>query len=170
MLISNFTEVDDIMKNLQLLNHAIELRKQGRFEESRQQLFSIIGSEVYNGIIYLNIAWSYDNQGLESDALGYYTKALKEDLSKEDHFEAKFGLACTYRCLNFFEEAELLFESLISDYPERKEVIPYFALSLTSAGKKDYAVRILLELVVKNPPTEGIQAYQKNLLGYLKEL
>ncbi|WP_053144060.1 tetratricopeptide repeat protein, partial [Erwinia billingiae] len=121
-------------------------------------------------VIYLNIAWSYDNQGLESDALGYYIKSLNENLSKEDYFEAKFGLACTYRCLRYFEEAEPLFESLIRDYPERTEVIPYFALSLTSAGKKDYALRVLLELIVKNPPSEGIQTYQKNLLGCLKEL
>ncbi|WP_455864868.1 tetratricopeptide repeat protein [Pantoea agglomerans] len=158
------------MTSFQLLNHAIKLRKQSRFDESRQHLLSIIGSEVGNGVIYLNIAWSYDNQGLESDALGYYIKSLNENLSKEDYFEAKFGLACTYRCLRYFEEAEPLFESLIRDYPERTEVIPYFALSLTSAGKKDYALRVLLELIVENPPSEGIQAYQKNLLGCLKEL
>ncbi|WP_455916061.1 hypothetical protein [Pantoea agglomerans] len=107
------------MTSFQLLNHAIKLRKQSRFDESRQHLLSIIGSEVGNGVIYLNIAWSYDNQGLESDALGYYIKSLNENLSKEDYFEAKFGLACTYRCLRYFEEAEPLFESLIRDYPER---------------------------------------------------
>lgn len=158
------------MTSFQRFSHAIELRKKGLFDESRAVLLSLIGSEVGNGPVYLNIAWSYDNQGLEKRAMAYYIKSLEETLSEDDYFEAKFGLACTYRCLGYFKEAEPLFESLIIAYPERTEVVPFLVLCLISVEKKDYALRILLELVAKNPPTPGILAYQHTLLGYLKEL
>lgn len=64
--------------NSDLVSHAIELRKQGKFEESRSILFSLVDSFEDKGSIYLNIAWLYDNQGMEKDALNYYALSLKE--------------------------------------------------------------------------------------------
>ncbi|MDD9652820.1 hypothetical protein [Klebsiella pasteurii] len=74
-----------------LLHQAIELRKQGKIEESRQFLLSLVDSMGSKGSVYLNIAWSYDNQGMEKGALNYYILSLGEKLSGEDKFEATFG-------------------------------------------------------------------------------
>lgn len=149
------------------LNDAIELRKQGHFEQSRTLLFSLLESLENRGAVYLNIAWSFDNQGLESDALEHYSKALKHKLSAEDKFEAKFGLACTHRCLGHLVEAESLFIELLAEYPAATEVIPFYALCLISLQKKDEALRHLLQLIAVNPPTPAIQAYQTALSGYI---
>lgn len=151
------------------LSDAITLRKQGLFEQSRERLFPLLKTQENSGAIYLNIAWSYDNQGLESDALEHYSAALQHKLSAEDHFEAKFGLACTHRCLGNFVEAESLFIELLAEYPAATEVVPFYALCLIALQKKDEALEQLLKLIVANPPTPGIHAYQAALSEYINE-
>ncbi|MBK0004219.1 lipopolysaccharide assembly protein LapB [Erwinia sp. S38] len=152
------------------ITNAIELRKKGFFEKSRNVLLSLISKGQDCGIIYLNIAWAYDNQGLEEEALGYYMKALNEPLSTDDYFESKFGLACTYRCLGEFNKAKLIFEELTIEYPSKIEIIPFFSLCLMSLGEKDSAFKMLLELLIKYPPTDAVSSYRKALTGYVNEI
>ena len=156
--------------DLDLLNHAINLRKTKNFEESRQILFSLVNLGNSNGTVYLNIAWSYDNQGQEREALKYYKKTLDEVLTKEEKFEAIFGLACTYRCLEYLNEAEFLFIQLCKDYPNATEVIPFYALCLISLGKKDDALKLLFTLIIDYPPTEHILAYKTVISDYLQSM
>lgn len=151
-------------------NDAIELRKKGHFEQSRALLFELLNTEAMPGAIYLNIAWSYDNQGFESEALEYYLSALEHPLSAEDTFEAKFGLACTYRCLGHLAEAESLFIELLNEYPEATEVHPFYVLCLIGLQKKERALQHLLQFIVANPPTPAIQAYQNALSEYINEM
>lgn len=150
-----------------LLNQAIELRKQGEIEESRNVLFSLVDSIDLRGAVYLNIAWSYDNQGREKDALDYYILSLNEKLSDNEKFEATFGLACTYRCLGELHKSESIFNQLRRAYPDATEVIPFYALCLSSLGRKDDAIRLLFDLILENPSTEAILAYKKTLSEYV---
>nr|WP_276516492.1 tetratricopeptide repeat protein [Rosenbergiella australiborealis] len=152
--------------NSQRLNYAIDLRKKGFFEESRNILLSLLASDSGQGTLYLNIAWSYDNQGLEKEALEYYTKSLNETLSEDEYFEAKFGLACTHRCLGNLHDAEQIFEILIKDYPSKTEIVPFFALCLMSLDKMDRACELLFELLIQHPPTQAISSYRRALLEY----
>lgn len=150
-----------------LLECAITLRKQGKTDESRALLFSMLDSAQMKGSVYLNIAWSYDNDGKEEDALEYYILSLNEPLSETDKFEATFGLACTLRCLGELQKAESVFQQLRKDYPAASEVIPFYALCLSSLGRKDDAIRLLFDLILENPPTGAIASYQKTLLAYV---
>ncbi|WFW58465.1 hypothetical protein NFJ76_11625 [Citrobacter freundii] len=95
--------------SIKMLYKSIELRKNGCMEESRKILFSLVQQNILKGSALLNIAWSYDNEGLEEEALGYYLLSLKEQLSQQEHFDALFGSACTYRCLGNLVEAERIF-------------------------------------------------------------
>lgn len=151
-----------------LLQQAIALRKKGEFDESRKILFSLMDSTGADGSIYLNIAWSYDNQGMEQTALDYYLLSLGETLSDEDKFEATFGLACTYRCLGHLHKAEPLFNQLRQDYPDASEVIPFYALCLSALDRKDDAIRLLFNLILESPPTEAIRSYKTALAEYVK--
>lgn len=150
-----------------ILSHAIALRKQGRPEESRQLLLPVVDSAENKGAVYLNIAWSCDNQGLEQDALHYYRLSLNEPLSEDDRFEALFGLACTYRCLGASVKAVSLFEQLRENYPEASEVIPFYALCLSSQGRKDEAIRLLFNLLLDAPSCAAIESYKKMLSDYV---
>lgn len=157
------------MRLMSNMEYGIRLRKQGEFAASRAVLFSLIDAGEKLGEIYLNIAWSYDNQGLESDAREYYIKSLSFTLSEQDRFEAAFGLACTLRCLGDLIEAETLFIQLRTDYPCATEVIPFYVLCLISLGKKEQALQILLNFIIDNPPTPEIRAYQATLANYIKQ-
>lgn len=154
------------MTDAHLLPYAIALRKNKHYSESRKRLFSLLTTAVDKGPIYLHIAWSYDNQGREEQALDFYQQALGETLCAEDEFEAAFGLACTARCLGKFTEALILFERLLSHYPARSEIIPFYALCALDIQDTTLASRLLMELVITHPPTEAISVYQSTLKGY----
>jgi len=158
------------MSDAHLLSYAIALRKNKKYDQSRMRLFSLLKSSKDKGPLYLHIAWSYDNQGREEQALKYYQQALGETLGVEEEFEAIFGLACTARCLGRQAEAIGYFELLLQRYPTHNEVVPFYALCAMELQETSLANRLLMELVISHPPTEAIVAYQATLANYWQEL
>ncbi|WAH52792.1 tetratricopeptide repeat protein [Pseudescherichia vulneris] len=152
------------------IQHAIALRAAGEYEQSRELLRTLTAFPVLKAEALLNIAWSYDNEGLEEIAAEYYQAALNEGLEGDNKFEAQLGLACTYRCLGKYETAKQGFEEIIRDYPDASEAIPFYALCLHNLGEHDRAMTVMLELVANHPPTAGIQRYAKALAFYSHNL
>lgn len=152
------------------LQRAIALRTAGQYEESRELLRALAKIQTLKAEALLNIAWSYDNEGLEERAAEYYQAALNEGLVGDNRFEALLGLACTLRCLGKYEIAKQRFEDIIRDYPEASEAIPFYALCLHNVGERDRAMRLMLELVSNHPPTPGIQRYARALTFYAQNL
>lgn len=62
------------------IEHAIALRAAGEYEQSRDLLRTLTALPTLKAEALLNIAWSYDNQGLEETAAEYYLAALNEGL------------------------------------------------------------------------------------------
>jgi len=152
------------------LHTAIALRKGGEYEKSRELLESLINIEELKARALLNIAWSWDNQGVEDRAEIYYQAALEAGLEGEDKFEALFGLACTYRCLGKYTLAKARFAETLATWPEATEIIPFYALCLHNFGEHDKAMSMMLELLAQHPPTENIKRYQKALHYYARNL
>ena len=152
------------------LEAAIALRTAGEYEKSRELLEELTAVAELKARALLNIAWSYDNQGAEDKAEVCYLAALDAGLEGEDQFEALFGLACTYRCLGKYDLAHARFEEIRAAYPDANEVIPFYALCLHNLGEHDEAMSVMLELVVRHPPTENIKRYQKALSFYAQAL
>ncbi|EHH2556843.1 hypothetical protein J7X27_004482 [Vibrio parahaemolyticus] len=46
-----------------IIKQAIELRKQGKYQESRALLKTLLNDETCSAKAHLQIAWSYDNEG-----------------------------------------------------------------------------------------------------------
>ncbi|MGF1841637.1 hypothetical protein L4C39_00310, partial [Vibrio clamense] len=82
-----------------IIKQAIELRKEARYQESRALLSTLLNDENYVAKAHLQIAWSYDNEGKEQEAVGHYLSSLSGLLSSVERFDALFGLASTYRSL-----------------------------------------------------------------------
>lgn len=99
------------------LQAAIALRKAGEHEQSREALKVLADEPALRAQALLNIAWSFDNQGRERDAEGYYLAAIEAGLSDEYEFEARFGLASTWRCLGKYPQAKVLFAEIIARWP-----------------------------------------------------
>ena len=93
-----------------IIKQAIELRKEEKYQESRDLLATLLIDENYAAKAHLQIAWSYDNQGKEQQAIEHYLLSLLGELTSTERFDALFGLASTYRSLGLYAEALGYFE------------------------------------------------------------
>ena len=147
------------------LQTAIELRRQGKHQESRQALHLLVDEPQLRAQAFLQIAWSYDNEGKECEAEQAYLSALNAGLEGEDKFDAQFGLASTLRCLGRYSQARVLFEEIIASWPQASEVRPFYALCLHNLGEHQRAVSLLLEEIVQHPSAR-VEPYKEALRYY----
>ena len=152
------------------IEKAILLRKSGKFEESRSLLFDLLSNAEFGAKVHLHIAWSYDNEGKEQEAIFHYQTALLGPLTKNERFDALFGLASTLRSLGEYEKALIYFEQTISEFPDSAEVQPFYAMCLYNLGRNKEAVALLLELLVSTTDNAAIKDYKKAITLYAKDL
>lgn len=152
------------------ISQAIALRKEQKYQESRDLLATLLSDENLAAKAHLQIAWSYDNQGKEQQAIEHYVLSLQGKLSSVERFDALFGLACTYRSLGQYTEALSYFEQTMSEYPQSLEVQPFYAMCLYNLGRNKEATSLLLELLVSTTNSEAIKEYQRAISLYAKDL
>lgn len=153
-----------------IIKQAICLRKEGKYEESRSLLDSLLRDEAYAAKAHLQVAWSYDNEGKEQEAIVHYKSALLGTLSNIEHFDTLFGLASTYRSLGHYTEALEYFEQTINEYPNSVEIQPFYAMCLYNLGRHKQATTLLLELLVSTTSSESIKEYQRAISLYANDL
>ncbi|WP_252178275.1 tetratricopeptide repeat protein [Endozoicomonas sp. 4G] len=153
-----------------IINDAIKLRQQENFAASIRKLESLITDKKYSGQAFLQIAWNYDAQGMERDAIPYYKNALNGALSKDDRFDCLLGLASSLRCIGNYEEADLFFKVLVSEFTDRDELIPFYAMNLYNLGKHKESVRLLLQILLKTTDSPNITAYKDAIDIYAHDL
>lgn len=153
-----------------IIEKAISLRKETKYNESRALLKSLLNNESYAAKAHLQIAWSYDNEGREQEAIGHYKSSLSGILSATERFDALFGLGCTYRSLGDYSEALEYFEQTLSEYPDSIEVQPFYAMCLYNLGRNKEATSLLLDLLVSTTDSKAIKEYQRAILMYSKDL
>lgn len=157
-----------------VLKEAIALRQSGQYEESRRLLSTLLPEfrsiEDWSAKAHLQIAWSYDNEGKEQEAIAHYESALSGLLSKEERFDTLFGLASTYRSLGCYEEALQYFEITLCEYPDAIEAKPFYAMCLYNLDRHKEAIALLLELLVSTTNDESIKTYQQAIMLYARDL
>ncbi|WP_338592251.1 tetratricopeptide repeat protein [Shewanella khirikhana] len=153
------------------IQHAIALRKEGLFEASRKVLMPLLEDSVYAATAHLQIAWSYDNEGREAEAVQHYEAALSSGaLTSIERFDALFGLASTFRSLGQYATALEYFEQTVREYPEHLEAKPFYAMCLYNLGRHKEAMSMLLELLVVTTDSDAIKQYQRAILLYAQDL
>lgn len=153
-----------------VIQQAVALRQQGHYDESRLLLRGLLDQPAYAPSAHLQIAWCYDNQGREQEAIPHYQAALSGELSATERFDALFGLACTYRSLGDYATALGYFEQTLAEYPAALEVQPFYAICLYNLGRHQEATALLLTLLVSTTQHPEIQNYQNALLLYANNL
>lgn len=152
------------------IENAIKLRQLGKFAESRLLLGTLLPNPKLGARAHLQIAWSYDNEGKEREAIFHYESALVGPLPKTECFEALFGLASTLRSLGRYEKALQYFERTLSEHPDSIGVQPFYAMCLYNLGRHKEATALLLELLVSTTESDAIIEYQRAILLYAKDL
>ncbi|QUJ68846.1 tetratricopeptide repeat protein [Photobacterium sp. GJ3] len=149
---------------------ALALRKAKQYEASRTILTTMLEEEALKAKAHLQIAWSYDNEGKEREAVAHYEAALKGPISENERFDAVFGLASTLRSLGNYHEALKYFEQTKHDFPDLIEVQPFHAMCLHNLGRHQEAMAMLLELLLQTTSSTQIQAYQRAIRLYAENL
>ncbi|EPP5812127.1 TPA: tol-pal system YbgF family protein [Vibrio vulnificus] len=153
-----------------IIEQAIKLRKENKYQESRALLKTLLNDETYSAKAHLQIAWSYDNEGKEQEAITHYLSSLSGLLSSIERFDALFGLASTYRSLGMYSEALSYFERTLREYPSSIEVQPFYAMCLYNLGRHKEATSLLLELLVTTTNSDAIKEYQRAISLYAEDL
>ncbi|NOI66884.1 tetratricopeptide repeat protein [Vibrio sp. 99-8-1] len=153
-----------------VINQAIVLRKEEKYQESRALLTTLLDDNSYAAIAHLHIAWSYDNEGKEQKAIEHYLSSLSGMLSSIERFDALFGLASTYRSIGKYSEALNYFEHIINEYPSFIEVQPFYAMCLYNLGRHKEATSLLLNLIVSTTNSDAIKEYQRAISLYAQDL
>jgi len=153
-----------------VLQQAIALRKQANYQASRDLLITLLSDRQYAAKAHLHIAWSYDNEGKEQQAIEHYLASLCGPISSTERFDALFGLASTYRSLGEYQQALSYFEQTISEYPDSIEVQPFYAMCLYNLGRHKEATALLLKLLVSTTNSEDIKQYQRAITLYAEDL
>lgn len=153
-----------------IIKQAIALRKEAKYQESRVLLATLLNDEHYAAKAHLHIAWSYDNEGKEQQAVGHYLSSLSGILSTVERFDVLFGLASTYRSLGQYSDALRYFEQTMSEFPTAIEVQPFYAMCLYNLGRHKEATSLLLELLVSTTNSEAIKEYERAISLYTQDL
>lgn len=153
-----------------IIDQAIALRKEAKYQESIALLTTLLNNENYSAKAHLQIAWSYDNEGNEREAIAHYLSSLSGLLSPTERFDALFGVACTYRSLGMYSEALGYFDQTLNGYPSSIEVQPFYAMCLYNLGRHKEATSLLLELLISTTNSDAIKAYKPAISLYARDL
>jgi len=152
------------------IQSAILLRNEAQYQASRDILENVLLDYTYRAAGHLHMAWSYDKEGNEKEAIIHYIAALKGPISKTEKFDVLFGLGCTYRSLGEYDNALIYFEKTLVEYPNSEAVMPFYAMCLYNLGRSKEAIELLLGTLVDTTNSDEIKAYKKAILYYATDL
>ncbi|MBW8871788.1 MAG: tetratricopeptide repeat protein, partial [Leifsonia sp.] len=125
-----------------------------------------------NPYVLYEVGGSYDTDGQEEKAIGYYERALPA-LTGETRRKCLLQYGSTLRNLDRFDESLAALDRARDLFPESESVRVWHALSLHAAGRSDRAVAELMELAADRIRTPDLLRYEAAVRGnadYLRSL
>jgi tetratricopeptide (TPR) repeat protein len=152
------------------LVQAIQLRSEGKLEESNEILKTLVSNNPHDAEINYQCAWSFDVLGKEADAVPYYEKAIQIGLNDENALGAFIGLGSTYRTLGEYQKSKNTFETGLARFPDNNALKTFYAMTLYNVDEHAMAMEILLNCLVKTTTDEDIASYKKAIHFYSDKL
>lgn len=152
------------------LSRAIQLRKERKVEEARENLLALLQEYPENAQVNFHLAWVHDLLGLEREAIPYYEKAIHIGLSDEDLQGALLGMGSTYRCIGEYQRAFETFQRAIESFPTRHEFRAFLAMTYYNLDQPTKAMELLLNSLAETSRDEGIIAYKDAIQFYADKL
>jgi tetratricopeptide (TPR) repeat protein len=152
------------------LESAVRLREIGDFQEAESLLTRILAESLDDAEANHQMAWLYDVQGREREAVPFYVRAIAGDLSDEERRGALLGLGSTYRALGEYPEAVGVLRQGVAEFPADRAMQTFLALALYNVGEHRQAVDLLLKHLVETTSDPGIRSYEKSLRFYTGRL
>ena len=125
-----------------------------------------------NPYVLYEVGGSYDTDGQEEKAIGYYERALPH-LTGETRRKCLLQYGSTLRNLERHDESVAVLTRACEQFPGFASLRLFRALSLHAAGRSDAAVGELLEVAADHVDAADVKRYDAALRGnaeYLRDL
>lgn len=148
----------------------MRLREVGNFQEAESLIARVLEETPEDAEANHQMAWLYDVQGREREAVPFYVRAIAGDLPEEERRGALLGLGSTYRAMGEYPEAVEVLGRGVSEFPADRAMQTFLALALYNVGENRQAVDLLLKNLVETTSDPEIRAYEKALRFYAGRL
>ncbi|MBM7578789.1 tetratricopeptide repeat protein [Jeotgalibacillus terrae] len=153
-----------------MLETLMKLREEKRFEEARDLMERTLEREPDNAVYQYQMAWCYDNLGLEKEAVPHYELAIQIGLPAKELEGAYLGLGSTYRVLGRHDEAADTLKEAMFVFPKSETFKVFYSMVLYNFGQYQQAMEVLLHALVHTTNDESILTYKKAILFYSDKL
>jgi len=117
-----------------------------------------------NPYVLYEVGGSYDTDGQEAKAVGFYERALP-GLSGEIRRKCLLQYGSTLRNLGRLDESLDMFKKACAEFPESDSLRVFKALTLHAADRKDQALATLLLVIADRVETPEIKRYEAAIRG-----
>ncbi len=152
------------------IKKAVELRNQGKLEESNEVMKDLVKEYPENAEVNYQCAWSFDVLSLEKEAIPYYEKAIAGNLNDEDMQEAYIGIGSTYRVIGRYQDSKDIFEKGMKLFPENRAMQIFYAMTLHNLGLYNKAIEIVLRNLAETSNETEIKKFSKAIRFYSDKL
>jgi len=145
---------------------AVALREESQFTEALAILLDLYEMHPDDASVNHQLARTYDRQGVEDEAIGFYEHAIECGLAGEDLRNALLGLGSSYRVIDRSADSVRVLQKGITLFPQAQEFKVFLALSLFNLGELRDARRLLLEHIAEYSSDPGVQSFRRALHYY----
>jgi tetratricopeptide (TPR) repeat protein len=152
------------------IERAIALRSESRYTEALAILLDLYNSHPDDAKVNYELACTYDPQGVEDEAIGFYEHAIECGLEGDDLRGALLGLGSSYRTVERYGDSARVLQKGALLFPEAKEFDIFLAMTRYNMSEHRDAMRLLLHHVADHSRVESVQAYRRAISYYADHL
>ena len=147
------------------LDRIFAARDRNNMEPTMSALLPIVKRHPTNARVLYEMGGAYDSAGQESQALGFYERALAEGLEGDILCRCYLQYGSTLRNLGRFEESLEVFASARVLFPESVSLTVFEALTLHAGGRVHAAFGSLLSLLADHVDVDEVNRYKAAMRG-----
>lgn len=149
---------------------AAALRKKGQHTEALAILLDRLRAHPDHAMLHYELACNYDPQGLESDAIPHYERALTLGLEGAVRRNALLQLGSSYRCVEQYTDAIRTLERGRDEFPEANEFGVFLAMVMHNVGDHARAMELLLKHIAEHTSDHETARFKRAIFYYAEHL
>ena len=154
----------------QAIARAVELRRELQHTEALAILLDLYNQQPDNAKVNYELGGTYDQQGVEDEAIAFYEHAIQCGLEGADLRGALLGLGSSYRCVERYGDAARTLQKGATTFPEAREFDIFLALTRYNMGEHAEAMRLLLTHIAAHSADADTQRYRRAISYYAVHL
>jgi len=152
------------------IQRAVELRRESQYTEALAILLDLYDKHPDHPRVSYELACTYDTQGVEDEAIGFYEHAIQCGLEGDDLRGAMLGLGSSYRCVERYGDSARILQKGAATFPDAREFDIFLALTRHNMGEHDEALRLLLGHIADHSADSGAVRYRRAISYYAEHL